>query len=315
MRRNRVIVAGLFAVVGAAAAALLGVGVAGAATTVACGDTITADVTLTSDLTCPSGVGLYVAEGVTVDFAGHSLDGAGSGLAGVAGGSVARNGTVRGFTAYGVTGTGTIDHMNVVRNGSGFLAGSGGPVSVIHSTIAGNAGFGVSSDLETLYIRDSVIRNNDSYGIATLNGLMMSGTTVAGNGGHGINAKPALIQLLNSWVWITDSVIRNNDLSVFTPSGDPVTLSHNSIINSSIDIDNGRVPTAAPITVTGNDFLSDTGTELGPNSIASAGTIYIANNRFVNYLLTLSPYAPFGTIVDGGGNRGNSCPPELSCTA
>lgn len=68
---------------GALTVALLGsivsTGSAAAATpTVTCGSTLTADVTLKTNLTCPAGDGLILGSGVTLDLGGHTLTGPGS---------------------------------------------------------------------------------------------------------------------------------------------------------------------------------------------------------------------------------------------
>lgn len=62
----------------AAAGLQPGVAVA-AAPDVACGDTLTVDTVLTSDLVCPAGDGLTVQAGVTLDLGGHALTGPGPG--------------------------------------------------------------------------------------------------------------------------------------------------------------------------------------------------------------------------------------------
>jgi len=41
-----------------------------------CGDTVTGSVTLTRDLHCPAGSGLYLADGASLDLGGHTLSGA-----------------------------------------------------------------------------------------------------------------------------------------------------------------------------------------------------------------------------------------------
>ena len=69
-----------------------------AAPGVTCGSTVTTDVTLTTDLHCPSGDGIILASNVTLDLGGHSLVGAGSGV-GVqtsllSQGNTIRNGTI-----------------------------------------------------------------------------------------------------------------------------------------------------------------------------------------------------------------------------
>lgn len=275
----------LFAIMAAGAAfvVVVPIGPAGAATTIACGDTITADVTLTSDLTCPSGVGLIVAGGVTVDFNGHTLDGAGSGLVGVGGGAEDAhllNGTIRGFTAAGAFANGTYENMRIVANGSGIAAGNV-PLSLIGSTVAHNTRDGVNAG--NTRVRDTRVVQNGGSGISTTQGLHMSDSTVSGNGGHGIEQQALGLNLLDNIVSITGSVIHGNDLAIYTPYGDPITLSNDDFINSALDITTGY-------------FGAD-------------GSIYVMNSQFINSPLTLG----YGAVVDQGGNRGNSCPPELLC--
>jgi len=94
---------------------------------VQCGDVITADTTLDSDLTCV-GDGLYVtASNVTIDLAGHTIAGVSSAV-GITGSSVIdgptlRGGTIRGFgRGIEVDGPrGTLVHdMLLEQNGIGF---------------------------------------------------------------------------------------------------------------------------------------------------------------------------------------------------
>jgi parallel beta-helix repeat protein len=89
VRRQRVLLAGVLLVSGAATATLLFGAVSGNAAprrhTVSCGDTITSSVTLTSDLSCPGADGLKVgADNVTINLNGHTIRGDGSpGVSGV----------------------------------------------------------------------------------------------------------------------------------------------------------------------------------------------------------------------------------------
>ena len=77
----------------------LGGTTAATAAGVTCGSTVTTDVTLTADLSCPSGDGIILGSNVTLDLGGHSLAGGGSGV-GVQtdflseGGNTIRNGTI-----------------------------------------------------------------------------------------------------------------------------------------------------------------------------------------------------------------------------
>ncbi|MET1051864.1 MAG: right-handed parallel beta-helix repeat-containing protein [Mycetocola sp.] len=102
-RRRRAARAGTaVAIFGAILASIvLGGSPAYAAPRVACGSTLTTSVTLTADLTCPSGKGLVLGSNVTLDLGGHKLVGPGASGLGVqmsttsTGGNTIRNGTIQ----------------------------------------------------------------------------------------------------------------------------------------------------------------------------------------------------------------------------
>jgi hypothetical protein len=85
------------------------------AQSVGCGDTVTEDVTLTSNLLCPQMSGLVIgADGVTIDLAGHALDGGISGSIGIDNSAGHDDVTVRDGS---VTGWSTaIDARDALRN-------------------------------------------------------------------------------------------------------------------------------------------------------------------------------------------------------
>jgi Right handed beta helix region len=246
----------------------------------ACGDTVTTDVTLTTDLNCPEGVGLYALGPVTIDFAGHSLDGSGTGVAGIWGGATLLNGKIQGFDS-GVNGPATVENMTLTRNAYGIL-GASMTVRVSGSSIVANSRGGIVSAGFAL-IRDSHILRNGGYGIYTINGVIMAHSTVADNGGHGISVQPFPLSVNDSLVTLTDNVLRNNDMQFFTPYGDPITITSDDFLNSALDITTGYP--------------------------GGEGSIYVTNSRFINSPLTVRA----GVVVDQGGNRGNSCAPEISC--
>src|SRR5687767_9453177 len=93
----------------AALVAVLAMSFAGAAhaTHVACGDTITQDTTLDSDLVDCTTRGLVIgADGVDLDLAGHTISGTGTAFFGiearVRSGLSVHDGTVTGFDSFGV---------------------------------------------------------------------------------------------------------------------------------------------------------------------------------------------------------------------
>ena len=120
-----------------------------------CGDRVTQDVRLDSDLRDCAGVGLIVgAAGVTVDLDGHTIDGTGRGTGVVNGYGnhghrdvLVRNGTVAGFKV-GVRSGGRsfeLRHVAVTENATGGVVLRGSDCSVVRSTIADNGyGHGIS---------------------------------------------------------------------------------------------------------------------------------------------------------------------------
>src|SRR5688572_11424210 len=89
----------LLAVSGLVAAGIVLPSGPAAAAPVTCGAHLTANATLTADLTCPAGDLLTFDAGVTLDLNRHRLSGAGNiVVAPGAEGAVVRNGTLRGIT-------------------------------------------------------------------------------------------------------------------------------------------------------------------------------------------------------------------------
>jgi nitrous oxidase accessory protein NosD len=190
-----------------------------------CGDTITQDTTLDSDLNC-SGDGLVVAAGgVTVDLGGHVIGGAGSGV-GVSvpwqgstfSGVTIRGGTIRDF-ARGIyvdeIEDTTVSGMVLEANRTGLHCFMAAGCSVVDSVVRDNRGIGVfmaAIDVGTgrpslvqrnriygnerglvLYdyraiVFDNRIEDNRSYGIEIgLEDLVeVIRNRIAGNGAHGV---------------------------------------------------------------------------------------------------------------------------------
>jgi hypothetical protein len=197
------------ALVGAAVAALslgLGDGVA-AGTQLACGDTVDADVVLRSDLYCPqlASAALVVAPGVTLDLAGHTIggDGTGFGLHVTPGGS-ARNGTVTGFSTGVRLAGGTLERVSVVRNaGSGVLVIADNAI-VRSSTVGRNGAFGIfDGGWRGLVVSDSKVVDNAADGIFAA-GFADVGryetNFVARNGGAGIHVDTSTSSVVGNQV-------------------------------------------------------------------------------------------------------------------
>jgi parallel beta-helix repeat protein len=111
----------------------------------ACGSTVTTNLTLTADLSCPSGDGLVVgAAGITIDLGGHTLNGAAGGI-GISNPSFAtvtiRNGAITGFgTAVQVT------------------SAPGNVIATLHVTIAAESTTGILLDAaDRAQVQDNVL--------------------------------------------------------------------------------------------------------------------------------------------------------------
>ena len=145
----------------------------------ACGDFVTADVVLTTDLVC-QGAGLTAAGGidVTIDLNGHSLVGSGTGVGvQMSGGNdshvTVENGSIRGFeTGIAVTNyphdgaTVQLERLLIRNNHVGVRGDQGAATTLADSTISANTGDGVvvAFDRPFQMIRD-LVSNNGGRGI------------------------------------------------------------------------------------------------------------------------------------------------------
>jgi hypothetical protein len=130
-----------------------------------CGDVVTTDVVLTESLTgCATGL-VIGADGITVDLAGHAIEGlgtsAGAGIeASERTGVVVRNGVIRGFAA-GVrliaTSDSTIADLEIRETESGVvLLGDGSHANDVQGNTITDSAFGIQIVLST---SDRVVRN------------------------------------------------------------------------------------------------------------------------------------------------------------
>lgn len=201
-----------------------------ASTAVACGDVLTSDTAISTDLFCPGGGLVVGADGITLDFKGHTISGAGTG-AGVdilAANVTVKNGSVAGFgvgvdvDVLGHGGGTSIEHLTVTKNGFGIstLDRNGGTIensvvshnaggginigisrnwAVDHNTVVGNAGRGirVGQQSDGAVITNNFVAQNIDIGIAVVDSTgTYSGNTMRGNGSAGMllveEADPAL---------------------------------------------------------------------------------------------------------------------------
>ncbi|MFS0704456.1 right-handed parallel beta-helix repeat-containing protein [Cellulomonas sp. 179-A 9B4 NHS] len=239
------------AAVGAAAVAVLVLAAApahaaapGSVPVPGCGVVLTSDAHLADDLTCPSGDGLHLGPGVTLDLRGHVLRGAGGtgvtvaeeGDMRVVGGTI--SGWGRGiFTGsaeeYGeVAGALTVERVTLRGNrsavvGSPDYAGSSKDLLVDRSTLVGNRygfyslgatatfrrttfsanGTGVEVGPSRVVLEDSRVQGNDVGLACDRSSCTLAGTTLVANG----------VALRGSWMTdlrVDDSTFLGNDVGI-----------------------------------------------------------------------------------------------------
>ncbi len=208
-------------------------GAAEARAAVQCGDTITTNVRLTTNLVCP-GTGLVVlTDGLTINLAGHTLagaPGAGTGIFIGAANVTIENGTIRGFglgsDVSGPPASATFLRMTFTGNGVG-LSGSSATVTLSSSTVVSSAGIGVDVD-GSLTVSSSRVTRNGGDGIFSINGgARITDSLVSENGGFGIIE-------LNQGLSLVHSVLNKNDVYVQSPFGDTAFFARNVFRNSTV---------------------------------------------------------------------------------
>jgi parallel beta-helix repeat protein len=176
-----------------------------AASHVGCGDTITQDTTLDTDLTCP-GDGLVIgAHGVTLDLGGHTISGAGAfGSAGVrVQGSqdvTIRRGTIRGFEvgigaspADGLA----VRRLAITNNVTGIVIDISFDVVVRNNVIADNSGLGLwVLDSVAVRVTGNDVLRNVGDGIhfgGEVKSSVAEGNVASGNGDDGIEVQEFVV--------------------------------------------------------------------------------------------------------------------------
>jgi hypothetical protein len=149
---------------------------------------------LASNLQPPAGkAGIRIAsDDVTIDLNGFRLRGAGVATTGIYGGvgfdnATIRNGTITGFAAHGIYGTGPywiVEDMRVVENGAYGIYVGGVLTSVRGSTVAENGGIGIVSGSRSR-VENNTSSGNGAEGIAITRGMVL-GNVIIGNAGLGI---------------------------------------------------------------------------------------------------------------------------------
>jgi hypothetical protein len=233
-----------------------------AASHVQCGDVITQDTTLDSDLFC-TGDGLTVAgSGVRLDLAGHAIQGAGAGvgISAQADATDVSGGTIRGFSrgvdADGPSGL-LVHDMVLEQNGTGVRCTYSPGCSVLDSTVRHNrSGIGLSSpdggSPQRSFVGRNRIHDND-VGLSVTEYLVtVTDNRIVQNRGMGVEID------YNGRVDMSRNLVARN-------GGDGIVvsfLSRAAISNNRIERNGGN-----GVSVIGDLFFKDTRADVRGNRI------------------------------------------------
>jgi hypothetical protein len=245
---------------------------------ITCGTTVTTDIRLSADLLDCEGPGLVIgASGVSIDLAGHVIDGTGTdaGIENGGGYDDVRvvGGTLREFL-FGVhlfeTSGAELDRVVVHANAIGVLIGRSGGVELDRVTASGNLSSGVEVGFsDRIDVRRSTAFDNGLYGIAdrATTDASYVGNTLSGNGASGLD------------LWFSDgAVVDRNHVAANDSDGISLTGIESAVVDRNSSIANA-----------GNGI-----------SIDRPGNTLRRNEAIDNHGIGIA--APDGTI-DGGRNR------------
>jgi hypothetical protein len=192
-------------------AAMVSLSRAGAArpAEIVCGSEISVNTRLQSDLKC-SGNGLSVDAGVTLNLAGHTVQGSGTGTGITVNGGVGTlvtNGTVSGFGVGMFPDLAQVTRVRITKNASAgvIVPADGGCLSMADSAVINNGGIGVSAAGPCLgqTIQHTVVSGNDGIGIeiqGQADLALISNNRVWGNSGDGIHVDSSTTSFINNAV-------------------------------------------------------------------------------------------------------------------
>ncbi|GIJ49613.1 hypothetical protein Val02_64990 [Virgisporangium aliadipatigenens] len=241
-----------------------------AAASISCGSVLTADVTLTRNLTC-TGDGLVLGAGsITVDLGGHTIIGkaGGTGITqSVPGGNiVVRNGTVAGFD-------------------SGVYLESAESTTLSNIRLRGNAvGLRLQSTIGVRFDHGALLSNTENAQVRASRDLTVSDSQIA----------EGPVRLLNSTFrpGLVRDVFRNAPLSVRETNN--LTLTDSSFTRSPVTLSNGSVNAQ----VRGNTF---SGTDTGVSLIDITTNTRVTGNLFTSNSVGLL-IQPAGTLAESQGS-------------
>lgn len=254
---------------------------------ITCGTVVTSDVRLTHDLLDCPGPGIVVgASQITIDLAGHVVDGAGSGAGIDASGGYddlrITGGTVRGFQfgvhMFSVFNT-RVDRLTAVSNIGGVIVERSQDVVLDRVTASDSVGNGIDITFsERITVVRSTAERNGLSGIVDRfsDGNRFERNTVTDNSSPGVT----LDRSTDLFVSRNRAVANNSDGIQFTAINDAVIVRNAAVGNAA----NGIV-------------MDEPGNRVGQNRAVDNGDVGIS--------------APAGTVDRGGnrasGNLGSDC--------
>jgi parallel beta-helix repeat protein len=266
---------------------LLGLGFQSGALAQNCGDIVTGEVTLTSDLTCPTGHGLFVGSGATLDCNGHNITG---------GDDAEQYGIYLRNVSDATVRNCTIQHFEV-----GFRIVAGNSITLQNNLSQLNTRYGVEVTQESTgaLIQGNTIYSNSDEGIH-LSGPTSSdaahqlvGNTLTGNSAEGI-----YLYYSNAST-ITGNTIENQGAAgIYMKGASRNTLTANSLVNNPFQLVAGsqfNVLTSNSIVGDRLKFDGSSNNQVFSHSVQSQGGRPSAAYDFNN--------ASNNTIVDSEATR------------
>jgi hypothetical protein len=176
-----------------------------------CGDTITQDTTLDSDVVgCPVEGITIGADNVTLDLSGHAVSAASRSIRVSAENARIEDGAVGGGTG-GVSfvrgSSGTLQRVSVTGSEVGVTLFSSSSVNLVGNTIRANTGSGVHDGRGVLTGTGNVISDNGGAGVSLIESrAYLTDNVISGNGAGGIEARDRVILEAHD-----NTVTRNRD--------------------------------------------------------------------------------------------------------
>lgn len=335
----------------AAVLAAIGISMAWApaalATHVSCGDTITTDTALDSDLTnCPGNGVVIGADGITLDLRGHTIDGPDGndpffGVDNTAGhdGVVVRNGEIRDFfqpvrlenadrnLLEDLTGTGSFQLVdssdNVIQRNSGafqvFLQEDSDRNLIVRNSIVDGGDIRLGGPFPTGPMQDdNVIERNVSTGLFV--GVSLSGsafrTRVERNDVTATSELASPMVIAGSRSFVANNRVRGGEFGIFLGGFvDSTTLLRNDV--SGALLDGIAIVNSSNTLLDGNSSVDngDDGIDVGPSCpqphcTPPTGVTLTKNTG--DYNVDLGIEADPG-VTDGGGNKAKGNGNQLQC--